>query len=58
MQKMQGILHPCTLWSVAFDENQDIFTVGEDGYIRVFTQKSEFKVIPLMLGLGIGDLSL
>ena len=28
---------PCSVWSISFDENKDIFTAGSDGMIRIFT---------------------
>lgn len=34
---LQDIPLPCSIWCVAFDENEDIFTAGSDGYVRIFT---------------------
>jgi phospholipase A-2-activating protein len=34
---VQEVHLPCSIWSVVYDENSDIFTAGSDGFIRVFT---------------------
>lgn len=39
----QDIAMPCSIWSVVFDENEDIIVAGSDGHLRVFTTDSSRK---------------
>jgi phospholipase A-2-activating protein len=38
---VQDIPLPCSVWSLAFDENEDIFAAGSDGFIRSFTTNED-----------------
>jgi WD40 repeat protein len=33
----QDIALPCSIWSLALDQNGDIFVAGSDGFMRSFT---------------------
>ena len=40
---MQDLQIPGTVWSITFDENNDIFVAGSDGIIRTFTTDESRK---------------
>lgn len=39
----QDVAMPCSIWSVVFDENEDIIVAGSDGYLRIFTTDGSRK---------------
>ncbi len=39
----QDIPMPSSIWSVVFDENEDIIVAGSDGFLRVFTTDGSRK---------------
>ena len=46
---VQDIQQPGSIWSIAFDENNDLFVAQSDGMIRTFTTSESRKADPDVL---------